>query len=134
MKVIKIAAALILNNSGHALLVRKQHTAYFMQAGGKIEQDETPSAALLRELQEELNLTFSLDQLTYVGHFTAPAANEAGHVVEAEVFSLRYNAEVTPAAEIAEAIWLDPAQIKNVPLAPLTKDFLLPLVHTQFTQ
>jgi 8-oxo-dGTP pyrophosphatase MutT (NUDIX family) len=39
---IRIAAALIDDDSGRMLLVRKAGTPWFMQAGGKIEPGETP--------------------------------------------------------------------------------------------
>ena len=74
---IRIAAALILNSAGRALLVRKRGTVAFMQAGGKIEPGETPIAALRRELSEELAIELT-GQPDYLGRFSAPAANEEG--------------------------------------------------------
>ncbi|ANI79720.1 MULTISPECIES: NUDIX domain-containing protein [Sphingobium] len=51
---IRIAAALIDSDRGRMLLVRKAGTPWFMQAGGKIEESETPFPAPQRELLEEL--------------------------------------------------------------------------------
>jgi 8-oxo-dGTP diphosphatase len=125
--VIRIAAALIRRADGRTLLVRKHNTQTFMQPGGKIEASEQPAAALCRELSEELCLQLAPEELTYVGRFTAPAANELDRTVDAEVFSLNLSRPVKAAAEIEEILWLDPDEIAAVDLAPLTRDKLLPL-------
>jgi len=39
---IRIVAAVVTDQSGRVLLVRKRRTIYFMQPGGKVEQRETP--------------------------------------------------------------------------------------------
>jgi len=49
-RTIWIAAALIEDGEGRLLLIRKAGTEWFMQAGGKIEDGESPLAALRREL------------------------------------------------------------------------------------
>ena len=55
-RTIRIAAAIIRDDGGRLLLVRKRGTKAFMQAGGKIEPGELPAAALARELREELGI------------------------------------------------------------------------------
>lgn len=123
---IRIAAALLLREDGRTLLVRKRGTQAFMQAGGKIEPHEQPLAALVRELEEELNLRIDPAQASYLGTFRAPAANEPGFVVEAELFQLSIEAAVEPAAEIEEVVWISAADDAGLPLAPLTRDLILP--------
>lgn len=130
-KMIYIVAALIVNAHKELLLVRKKGTTAFMQAGGKIEAGETPFVALQRELQEELALTVSENQCVYVGHFVAPAANEKGYQVDAHVYQIHVEElHVSPHAELEEMIWCTVDQAKHYPLAPLTKDNLLPLVQS----
>jgi 8-oxo-dGTP pyrophosphatase MutT (NUDIX family) len=131
--IIRIAAALLLNANGQTLLVRKRGTTAFMQPGGKIEAYELPVHALARELEEELDLQIDTAQATFLGQFSAPAANEPGFVVQADIFQLTINADVSPAAEIEEVIWIDPATDGDVVLAPLTRDVILPFYRASLT-
>ncbi|WP_440973278.1 NUDIX hydrolase [Pseudomonas koreensis] len=130
---IHIAAALLLNAKGQTLLVRKRGTTAFMQPGGKIEAHELPVHALARELEEELGLQIDPAQASFLGQFSAPAANEPGCVVQAEIFHLTIDADVTPAAEIEEVLWVDPAIDPAVVLAPLTRDLILPFYRNSLT-
>ncbi|MGY1889411.1 NUDIX hydrolase [Pseudomonas sp. SDT291_1_S447] len=130
---IRIAAALVLNPAGHTLLVRKRGTTAFMQPGGKIEAHELPVHALARELEEELGLQIDPAQAAFLGQFSAPAANEPGFVVQAQIFQLTIDTDVIPAAEIEEVIWVDPTTDPAVDLAPLTRDLILPFYRQSLT-
>ncbi|MFJ2320360.1 NUDIX domain-containing protein [Pseudomonas sp. NPDC087817] len=130
---IRIAAALLVRADGQTLLVRKRGTTAFMQPGGKIEAHELPVHALARELEEELGLAIDPAQAAFLGQFSAPAANEPGFIVQAEIFQLSIDAEVSPAAEIEEVIWIDPTTDPAVVLAPLTRDLILPFYRASLT-
>ncbi|MEN5152024.1 NUDIX hydrolase [Pseudomonas orientalis] len=123
---IRIAAAVLIDKEGQTLLVRKRGTLAFMQPGGKIDPGEQAVEALARELHEELNLHIDPAQALYLGQFSAPAANEPGFTVQAELFQLHIDMAVTPAAEIEEIRWIDPAGDGGLHLAPLTRDLILP--------
>jgi len=123
---IHIAAALITRADGKVLLVRKRGTTAFMQPGGKLEPGEAVETALRRELGEELRLTGTIGAPDYLGRFTAPAANEAGAVVEAEIFVLELVGDAVPQAEIEALCWVDPEVPGEIDLAPLTRDEVLP--------
>ncbi|WP_366929360.1 NUDIX domain-containing protein [Mesorhizobium sp.] len=125
-RTIRIAAAVIRDDSGKLLLVRKRGTGTFMQAGGKIEPGEAPAAALARELREELGIVVDPATALHLGSFSAPAANEPDARVEAELFELSIAGEPIPAAEIEEMIWLSPELASGMELAPLTADIVLP--------
>jgi 8-oxo-dGTP diphosphatase len=125
---IRIAAGLIVDHAGRVLLVRKRGTQTFMQAGGKIEPHESPVEALAREIAEELGVRVTPQTAEYLGEFTAQAANETQHIVKAACFYIRADLTVTPAAEIEEAVWVAPTDT-SLPLAPLTRDHLLPIAR-----
>lgn len=132
--VIRVAAALIVDDGGRLLLVRKSGTSVFMQPGGKYEPGETGAQTLARELHEELGLVVAPDALHPLGTFLAPAANEAGMLVEAEVFRVT---ELEPAAadaisagaEIAELRWVHPDEFAGLPIAPLVTERMMPLLE-----
>jgi 8-oxo-dGTP diphosphatase len=127
-KPIVIAAAVLLNSQGHMLTVRKRGTVEFMQPGGKIDAGETPVEALARELEEEIGLELP-DQISEHGIFRAPAAHQPGRTVEAHVFAFRHDRPVRVAGEIEELAWVDPKVPSGLPLAALTRDFMLPLAR-----
>jgi 8-oxo-dGTP diphosphatase len=129
--VIRIAAAIIFNEAGHVLVVRKRGTQFFMQPGGKIEPDETPLAALARELREELRLEIDRDASLYLGKFIAEAANENDLMVEADAFETPLRGSVAAAAEIEEIIWVDPFGPLGLPLAPLSRDHIMPVARSR---
>lgn len=126
---ISIVAAIVLNSAGETLLVRKRGTAAFMQPGGKLADGETNLAALERELVEELGCSPERESCRALGIYSAPAANEPGWIVQAEIFAVTLTGEVCPSAEIEEAVWIDPDVEPAIQLAPLTRRHALPLAR-----
>jgi len=131
---IRIAAGLIEDGQGQLLLVRKAGTHWFMQAGGKVENEESALTALRRELREEIGLDVAEGAFTPLGLFTAPAANEPDRQVLADLFHLRTTHQPVIGFEIAEAIWVGHAAAAAMALAPLTRDHVLPLARLQANQ
>ncbi len=127
--VLRVAAAIVSDENGRTLLVRKAGSASFMQAGGKIEPGESALDALARELSEEIGLVLDPDHTEYIGSFRAEAANEPNTVIRAEVFALVTSAVPMAAGEIEELVWIDEIDAGGLDLAPLTRDTILPLWH-----
>ena len=121
-----ISAACLLDADGRLLLVRKRGTSAFMLPGGKLEADEDALAALCRELQEELGLTFARSAFTPLGRFEAPAANEPDTRVRAEVFTGTLDEPVSVAAELDAQRWLVRGEPWPDDLAPLLRLYVLP--------
>jgi 8-oxo-dGTP diphosphatase len=129
MPVVRIVAAVLLDGEGRTLVVRKRGTAAFMQPGGKPADGETSLAALAREIEEELGCVIGADRFRPLGRFSAPAANEPGWTVDAELYAAELLSGIGPAAEIEEAVWIDPEEKICMILAPLTRDHALPLAR-----
>jgi 8-oxo-dGTP pyrophosphatase MutT (NUDIX family) len=128
--VIRVVAAVIVDADGRVLLVRKRGTTAFMQPGGKIDAGETAVAALQREIAEELGLVVPVSAIRPLGRHIAEAANEPGHVVDAELFMVSVQGQPLAAAEIDEIAWIDPATPGDIELAPLTRDAVFALLRT----
>ena len=125
--IIRIVAALIRDQDGRVLLVRKRGTSAFMQPGGKLDRGEDDVAALSREISEELGCAIIRSSVRHVGEFDAIAANEPGFRVQANLYRVDVVGEIKPRQEIDEAIWINPALPPDIHLAPLTRDHVLPL-------
>jgi 8-oxo-dGTP diphosphatase len=125
--VIDIVTALVRDQRGRVLLVRKRGTENFMQPGGKREPGESDLVSLARELHEELGCGIVPGSAKELGVFEAPAANEPGQQVRAAIFAVSLAGEITCQAEIEDYAWIDPREPGDTPLAPLTRDIVLPL-------
>ena len=128
-KTIRVVAALIRDDGGRVLLVRKRGTTAFMQPGGKRGAGESDVAALAREIDEELGCRVAANSARSLGVFDAPAANEPGFVVRAAVYAVDIEGMIAPRAEIDQLVWVDPRALPDLPFAPLTRDHVLPLAR-----
>ncbi|MHA7210363.1 NUDIX hydrolase [Arthrobacter sp. MDT1-65] len=126
---ITVTALCLVDGRGRLLLVRKRGTSMFMQPGGKPEPGETPAETGARELAEELGLAVRPGDLTLLGTWRGPAANEADTLLVATVFLCPLTAEPLPAAEIEELAWLDLGDAAGRrDLAPLLTDYVVPVL------
>lgn len=125
MPVIRIAAAVMTDDAGRVLLVRKRGTSAWMQPGGKVEPGEQPDETLVRELEEELGVVVPVASLRPWGRFQAPAANEPGHTVDCDVFGVETAHVPVAAAEIEELRWVAVDET-GLTIAPLALEVVWP--------
>jgi 8-oxo-dGTP diphosphatase len=128
-KIISVVAALIRDDDGRVLLVRKRGTAAFMQPGGKRDTGESDVAALSREIVEELGCCVDQHSARPLGIFDCASANEPGFQQRVAVYAVDVEGAVRPQAEIDQVVWVDPRALPDLHLAPLTRDHVLPLAR-----
>ena len=126
MKIITIAAAIILNEAHELLVVRKQNTQVFMQVGGKLEVNEPPEQTIVREIKEEIGCDIQIEQ--FIGRFETATANEADHLLVSYVYLVQLQQAPSIAAEIAEMKWVT-LNDHVTHLAPLTREVVIPWCH-----
>ncbi|MFF7706635.1 NUDIX domain-containing protein [Pseudomonas sp. NPDC007930] len=114
-KPIKQRATIICRQDEKILFVRKaKHTAKWNLPGGKVEADETPAQAALRELSEETGLA-----PTMLGYVTLrELARTRHHVFETVVDTTQ---QAQPLNEIADCRWFSVQELagQNVTKAVL---------------
>ena len=128
---IHVSAVVFRDVNDKVLTVRKRGTEKFMFPGGKPELGESVLDTAIREVKEEIGIGLEAKQLTQIGVYEAPAANEEKHTVVATVFTYDSDTiEPQMAAEIAELSWVSPDQ-PDVVLAPLLADFVFPAINSK---
>jgi 8-oxo-dGTP diphosphatase len=114
-----VVAGVLVNDRGEVLLTErpagKPWAGYWEFPGGKIEDGETPEAALVRELAEELGIQIAaaaLVPLTFVSY-----AYPEFHLLMPLYLCRRWRGTVT-AAEEQRLIWVRPDAMATFPLLP----------------
>jgi 8-oxo-dGTP pyrophosphatase MutT (NUDIX family) len=122
-------ASVCVVRDGALLTVRKRGTARFMLPGGKLEHGESPVDCAVREAAEEIGLVLVAAELTELGDWTAPAANEPGALVQSTVFVAPGGPVAPrPMGEIEELRW-QPLGERSDDLAPLLVEHVLPALE-----
>lgn len=129
MNNIYLANALVTDNEGRMLAVRKKNSKFFQMVGGKIDGVEEPIETLKREFLEEINIDINLHQVSLLGQHTTTAVNEANTKVQANVFHVHLNSieSLKIDSEIEEMAWITKEDYKNFQLAHLLEEFSLPI-------
>ena len=119
MTVLLVAAAALYNEDGHILLAQrpegKSMAGLWEFPGGKVESQETPEAALCRELLEELQITVdpnTLEPITFASH-----AYDKFHLLM-PLYACRTWGGIPRGAEGQALEWVPPVALFEYPAPP----------------
>jgi 8-oxo-dGTP diphosphatase len=132
MNVLLVSAVALIDADGRVLLAQrpegKSMAGLWEFPGGKVEAGETPEAALIRELHEELGINTwksCLAPLTYASH-----AYEKFHLLMPLFVCRRWEGVPTP-REGQTLAWVRPDRLRDypmppadIPLIPILRDWL----------
>lgn len=132
MKVILVSAVALIDRDGRVLLAQrpegKSMAGLWEFPGGKVEADETPEKALIRELDEELGINTwasCLAPLTFASH-----SYDDFHLLM-PVFACRKWEGVPQPKEGQNLAWVRAPNLKDypmppadIPLIPILRDWL----------
>ena len=119
LPVVLVAAVALVDLDGRLLIARrpegKSMAGLWEFPGGKVADGESPEAALIRELAEELGIDVTascLAPLTFASH-----AYETFHLLMPLYVCRVWNGAVT-ALEGQELAWVRPNRLKDYPMPP----------------
>ena len=119
MKTVLVSAVALIDGDGRVLLAErpegKSMAGLWEFPGGKVEPGETPEAALIRELHEELGIDTwqsCLAPLTFASH-----TYEDFHLLMPLFACRKWNGIVT-AQEGQRLTWVRPARLRDYPMPP----------------
>jgi 8-oxo-dGTP diphosphatase len=120
--IVLVAAVALIDTDGRVLLAERpagKHLAGMWEfPGGKVHRGETPEAALIRELQEELGIDTEescLAPFTFASH-----GYEAFHLLMPLYVCRKWRGIVTP-REGQRLKWVRPQQLSDYPMPPADK-------------
>lgn len=119
MKIVLVSAVALIDADGRVLLAQrpegKSMAGLWEFPGGKVEAGETPEAALIRELKEELGIDTwqsCLAPLTFASH-----AYSDFHLLMPLFACRKWQGTATP-REGQTLAWVRPAALRDYPMPP----------------
>ena len=128
LKRIEVVAAVIFDEQGRIFALQRGYGEWkdwWEFPGGKIEADETPQQALLREIHEELDAEIEVGELLRTIDYDYPNFHLTMHCFKCKLV----NSHVT-LLEHEAAKWLAPNELQSVQWLPADEDFITLLTRT----
>lgn len=108
VKTILPTVGLVVIKDNKLLLAYSNNKKAWYLPGGKLDALETPVQALLREVEEELNLQMEADELQFYTHISAPAFGENVNIqMEQDCYLYKLNKPIQPSNEIVAVQFFD---------------------------
>ena len=127
MKLVLVSAVALIDADGRVLLAQrpagKSLAGLWEFPGGKVEAGETPEAALIRELQEELGI---MTQKSCLAPLNFASHSYPGFHLLMPLFACRRWEGVARGREGQALAWVRPEKLRDYPMPPAD----LPLVST----
>lgn len=119
MKIVLVVAAALIDGDGRVLIAQrpegKSLAGQWEFPGGKVEEGETPEAALIRELDEELGIV--VKQACLAPFVFASHTYETFHLLMPLYLIRRWDGE-PEALEHAALKWVPPLKLRDYPMPP----------------
>jgi 8-oxo-dGTP diphosphatase len=122
-KMVLVSAVALIDRDGRVLLAQRPEgiamAGLWEFPGGKIESSETPEAALIRELHEELGIDTAascLAPLSFASHsYAATQTHPAFHLLMMLYVCRRWQGHPLP-VEGGQLKWVRPQQLRDYPM------------------
>ena len=102
----------------HRLPAGKHHAGLWEFPGGKVENDETPAQALIREIEEEATIKLDRGSLKPAGFAHEPSRSEALPIVIL-LYTSAWDGSEIRSREGGRLAWFSPAAIAELDKPPL---------------
>jgi 8-oxo-dGTP diphosphatase len=132
MKTLLVVAAALINPQGEVLLaqrpVGKRLAGKWEFPGGKVEKDESPEAALVREIHEELNIIITPDDCEPFWFLSHDYVAEFGFHLLMPVYICRTWQGIPQAVEHAAITWCRPKNMHSIDMIEADADLVKKLI------